>query len=70
MGVPRDPDFFCSALGAAHRLANGNTFVTDGMSARLFEVTAAKAKVWEASFGPNLVIYGARTAPRSFFTEW
>jgi len=39
--------FFSSSRGANQRLPNGNTFITDSNSGRLFEVTADGEIVWE-----------------------
>ena len=46
----RDPmaaSFFSPYMGAAQRLANGNTFVTESATGRLFEVTPSGEVVWE-----------------------
>ncbi len=39
--------FFAPFISGAHRLANGNTFVTVGPAGRLFEVTPAGETVWD-----------------------
>lgn len=39
--------FFSHYVSSAQRLANGNTFITEGADGRLFEVTPAGAIVWE-----------------------
>jgi len=39
--------FFSSSRGASERLPNGNTFITDSNSGRLFEVTPEGETVWE-----------------------
>lgn len=44
---PNGPSFFSPYMGGAQRLWNGNTFVTDSASGRLFEVTPDKNVVWE-----------------------
>jgi hypothetical protein len=38
--------FFAPIISGAHRLANGNTFVTDGPAGRFFEVTPSGETVW------------------------
>ena len=40
------PDFFSGFASGAHRLPNGNTFVTSTANGTLFEVTNAKTTVW------------------------
>jgi outer membrane protein assembly factor BamB len=40
-------DFFTTSRGANERLANGNTFITESNTGRLFEVTAEGELVWE-----------------------
>ena len=45
--APDKQSFFAEFISGAHRLANGNTFVTDGPSGRFFEVTARGETVWE-----------------------
>jgi len=39
--------FFSATCGAAERLPNGNTLVTESDAGRAFEVTPAKEIVWE-----------------------
>jgi len=39
--------FFARAISGAHRLANGNTFVTTGPDGRLFEIDQQGETVWE-----------------------
>ncbi len=39
--------FFSSFISSAQRLPNGNTFITEGMNGRMFEVTPAGEIVWE-----------------------
>ena len=41
------PAFFSAFQGAAQRLSNGNTHITDSVSGRLFEVTKSGEVVWE-----------------------
>jgi len=43
----RAPGFFSSFVSGAHRLPNGNTFICEGASGRMLEVTPAKELVWE-----------------------
>jgi hypothetical protein len=45
--APRPRDFYTAARGAAQRLANGNTLVTESGSARAFEITPQGEIVWE-----------------------
>ncbi|MCQ4082669.1 aryl-sulfate sulfotransferase [Streptomyces sp. RB6PN25] len=44
---PARESFFAPFMGSAQRLPNGNTFVTDSPSGRLFEVTADGYLCWE-----------------------
>lgn len=39
--------FFSPFISGAHRMANGNTFITEGVKGRYFEVTLAGKVVWE-----------------------
>ena len=41
------PTFFSSHISGAHRLANGNTLICEGLHGRVFEVTGAGEIVWE-----------------------
>ena len=43
---PVSPSFYSAYQGAAQRLSNGNTHITDSVSGRLFEVTTAGEIVW------------------------
>jgi hypothetical protein len=45
-GDPRD-SFYSMNISGAQRLPNGNTLITEGRSARFFEVTPEKEIVWE-----------------------
>ena len=45
--APSLVSFFTQTTGGAQRLPNGNTFITEGNTGRLFEVTAAGQVVWE-----------------------
>ncbi|UCH25502.1 MAG: aryl-sulfate sulfotransferase [Trueperaceae bacterium] len=63
--------FFSSFLSGAERLANGNTFITEGASGRLFEVTPEGETVWEyvsafnyqLGFGPSPAVFRAHRYP-------
>ncbi len=44
---PLKPSFFSPFMGGVQRLANGNTFITESSTGRLFEVTPAGEVVWE-----------------------
>jgi hypothetical protein len=49
-------NFFSALLSNAQRLPNGNTFINEGLSGRLFEVTPDGDVVWEyvnPYFGPD-----------------
>lgn len=60
--------FMCSG---ASRLPNGNTFITEGATGRLFEVTPERETVWEyvspfileSKFGPTPAIFRAHRIP-------
>lgn len=41
------PGFFSTNISGAQRLANGNTLITEGAGARVFEVTPERRIVWE-----------------------
>ena len=45
--APEPESFFAAFISGAHRLPNGNTFVTDGPKGRLFEVTREGELVWD-----------------------
>jgi len=47
------PEFFTASRGGAQRLANGNHFITQADSGRLFEIAPDKTIVWEY-WNPNL----------------
>jgi hypothetical protein len=63
--------FFSSFLSGAERLENGNTFITEGATGRLFEVTPEGETVWEyvsafnyqLSFGPSPAVFRAHRYP-------
>ncbi len=44
---PMRPSFFSPYMGAAQRLPNGNTHITESATGRLFEVTPEGRVVWE-----------------------
>jgi len=64
--APRPEDFYSRAQGAAQRLPNGNTLITDSDSGLLFEVTPEGEVVWEyrntnrSEKGERIVIARAR----------
>jgi hypothetical protein len=45
--APEPESFFASFISGAHRLPNGNMFVTDGPAGRLFEITRDGELVWD-----------------------
>jgi hypothetical protein len=45
--APTKSDFFSGFISGATRLSNGNTFVCEGATGRVFEVTPAGEIVWE-----------------------
>ena len=45
--APEPESFYAAFISGAHRLPNGNTFVTSGPDGRMFEVTANGETVWE-----------------------
>ena len=51
--------FFSSLISGAHRTPNGNTFITEGMPGRLFEVTPEGEIVWEYITPHGRLIEGA-----------
>ena len=64
--APKPEDFYSRAQGAAQRLPNGNTLITDSDSGLLFEVTPEGEIVWEyrntnrSENGQRIVIARAR----------
>jgi hypothetical protein len=65
--------FFSNIMGAAQRLPNGNTFITEADTGRLFEVTIKGKVVWEYvppwAGGPSLFtngMYRAYRVPKSY----
>jgi hypothetical protein len=59
--------FYSFMVSGAERMPNGNTFITEGASGRLFEVTPSGETVWEyvspfgyhSAFGPTPAIFRA-----------
>jgi hypothetical protein len=45
--APDRESFFADYISGAHRLQNGNTFITSGVEGRFFEVTPDGRTVWE-----------------------
>lgn len=45
--APTPQDFYSFFISGCQRLPNGNTFICEGQSGRLFEVTADRRIVWE-----------------------
>ncbi len=45
--APDKYSFYSAFISGAHRMKNGNTFITSGASGRLFEVTPDNKIVWE-----------------------
>lgn len=45
--APDTVSFYSSFISGAHRMHNGNTFITEGARARFFEVTPEGKLVWE-----------------------
>lgn len=64
------PDFYAFAQGAVSVQPDGNVFVTDGINARIFEVTRDKRVVWQLRLLDGAWTYKAITVPRSVFTDW
>ncbi len=64
--------FYSFMVSGAERLASGNTFVTEGATGRLFEITPSRETVWEwvspfllvdPRFGPTPAIFRAHRYP-------
>ena len=59
--------FYSFMVSGAERLAGGNTFITEGATGRLFEITPEGEVVWEyvspfvlpSKFGPTPAIFRA-----------
>ncbi len=47
-------NFYSGHLSGAHRLSSGNTFITNGETGKLFEVTPEGVTVWEHNTGGQL----------------
>lgn len=76
-GTPEQP-FYSEHSGAAQRLANGNTLITESVNGRAFEVTADGEIVWEY-FNPNrtgddgdlrAVLFEVRRLPPDMDLSW
>jgi outer membrane protein assembly factor BamB len=57
------PAFFSPYMGAAQRLPNGNTHITESATGRLFDVTPQGEVVWEYVI-PNFAEYPKAEARR------
>ncbi len=76
-GTPQRP-FVSPTCGAADRLENGNTLITESDGGRAFEVTPAGEIVWEFynphSAGPNdeyiATLFELVRLPETFPTDW
>jgi hypothetical protein len=63
--------FYSFMVSGCERLANGNTFITEGATGRLFEVTSEGETVWEyvspwilpSNFGPTPAVFRAFRIP-------
>jgi hypothetical protein len=63
--------FYSFMVSGCERLANGNTFITEGATGRLFEVTSEGETVWEyvspwvlpSNFGPTPAVFRAHRIP-------
>jgi outer membrane protein assembly factor BamB len=70
--------FFSSYISGVQRLPNGNTFITEGISGRMFEVTPLGEVVWEYTnpyffearvFGNTNAVFRARRYPAELFPK-
>ncbi|MGI6225498.1 MAG: aryl-sulfate sulfotransferase [Peptococcales bacterium] len=74
-GLPgiNDYRFYSPLTSAAQRLPNGNTFITEGVGGRFFEVTPEKEVVWEfwEPFTDNLaaIYYRAYRYPYNYIPQ-
>jgi len=75
-----DGDFRADIVGTAQRLKNGNTMITHGTEANVFEITSSGEKVWEfwtpnrhlnrsEISNPYPFVYRAEVYPREFVDE-
>jgi hypothetical protein len=63
--------FYSFMISGAQRLPNGNTFITEGATGRLFEITKERETVWEyvspwivdSRFGPTPAVFRAYRIP-------
>lgn len=63
-GGQNNGEFYADRVSGAQRLANGNTLVCDGPSARLFEVRPDGKVAWEYGFkGPKSLFRATRIPP-------
>ena len=69
------PNFYSFNISSAQRLPNGDTLIAEGTQGRVFEVTPAKAIVWEyvappgAGPRPSNAIYRAYRIPYSWLPQ-
>lgn len=74
-GLPgiNDYRFYSPLTSAAQRLPNGNTFITEGVGGRFFEVTPDKEVVWEFispfNENPGTIYYRAYRYPYSYIPQ-
>jgi len=70
--------FFSSYISGVQRLPNGNTFITEGIPGRMFEVTPEGQVVWEYTnpyffdarvFGHTNAVFRARRYPKELFPK-
>ncbi len=69
-----DGDFFAEIVGTAQRLENGNTMITHGTAANVFEITSEGEKVWEfwtpnqheKKPEPSSYVYRAESYPKEY----
>jgi len=59
--APRKTDFFVGFMSGAQRLPNGNTFICDGVTGTMFEVTPKEEIVWKHTFSAD-----SGSGPRGF----
>ncbi|MDP4161138.1 MAG: thioredoxin, partial [Bacillota bacterium] len=68
-----DYRFYSPLTSAAQRLPNGNTFITEGVGGRFFEVTRMKDVVWEFvspfTQNPAVIYYRAYRYPYSYIPQ-
>ncbi|MCR6544923.1 aryl-sulfate sulfotransferase [Dehalobacterium formicoaceticum] len=68
-----DYRFYSPLTSAAQRLPNGNTFITEGVGGRFFEVTRMKEVVWEFispfTENPAVIFYRGYRYPYSYIPQ-